>query len=124
MTNSKQLYKEYIAESFDCEALGLSEDSTPKEKAQAFLQTAKDCQGFSHQPRVADHLQGLGQGIEIEYMNFNILEQAKEFGVIDNMLNNAKFSKYKNRELALERVEEQILANYWNVMACYIMQMA
>ncbi|NOX14683.1 MAG: hypothetical protein GXP61_01340 [Epsilonproteobacteria bacterium] len=70
------------------------------------------------------HLQGVGEGIDIEYMNYSILEQAKEFGLINQMMNNAKYSKYKDKKLALEKVQEQIIENYWNVMACYIIQLS
>jgi len=124
MKTTKRNYLQYISDSFDLEALGLPETSTPRERATAFLLYIEGRHSPRRQDNVMQHLQGVGEGIDIEYMNYSILEQAKEFGLINQMMNNAKYSKYKDKKLALEKVQEQIIENYWNVMACYIIQLS
>ena len=124
MNTSKKLYIEYINKSFDCEDMGISEDCTVNEKASRLCELIENRHTQDRRSNIKEHLQGLGQYIDIDYMNVDILDRAKDYGVIEGMLNNAKYSKYKNKELALERVEEQILENYWDVMANYINQLA
>ena len=120
--NTKQLYKEYIIEQLKNNEFITGE--TPKDKANHFLTIVKQCHGNYNHQTVIDHLQGLGHGIDIDYMNYDIIQRATKYGLIETMLQNAKYSKYKNKELALERVEDQILADYWKVISNYILQIA
>ena len=126
MNSTKKCYLEYINESFDDEdlELGIPVDGTPGERARAFLKLVKDSLGSDSLSSIKDYLQGLGRGLDIDYMNCDILYRAREFGLILSMLNNSKYSKYKDQEKALDKIEEQILENYWDVMALYIFQMS
>ncbi len=123
-TITKKKYIQYIIEAFDCDSMEISEKASGKEKAQKFLSLIEGRHTDYQLSNTKEHIQGLGEYIELEYTNFEILNIAKEFGLIDNMMSNKKYSAYKNQELALEKVEEQITANYWDVVANYIIQIA
>ena len=117
MKTSKQMYFEYINNGFDCEAMGIAADSTMGEKARKFLELIDGRHSNFLPDNVRKHLQGVGEYLEIEFMNHEILSTAKEFGLIDEMLS-------KKTKRTLEKIEEQILENYWKVMANYVIQMA
>lgn len=127
MTNKKlaikNAYKQYINESFDLELLGLKESSTPKERATAFIQTVKECQWGESIFNIMDHLQGLGQGIDIEFTYYDILKRAEKYGLINSMLSARKYENMEKSK-ALERVEDRICNDYFNKIATYILQMA
>jgi len=127
MTNNKTAiknkYKKYISQGFDLDLLGLPKNSTPKARASAFLLTVKKCQGVNHGVAVLNHIQGLGQGLYVEYNYHDILKRAKRYGLIKSMLQAKKYDTM-NKEKALERVENQICDDYWRVIATYILQMA
>lgn len=59
------------------------------------------------QQAMIDWLQGLA--LDIEYMNYKILELAVKWGSLD--------------ENATERAENKILVNYWSFMAAKVLQL-
>ena len=120
----KKLYIEYINNSFDLDALELPETATAKERAKKFVSLVHNRQSKNTIENIQDHLQGLGEYIELEYTNYDILERAKKYGLYDNILNNSRFSKMHNKELANEHVENQICGDYWRVIANYIYQLS
>ena len=123
----KNKYKEYINDSFDLEVLELDETSTPKERAVKFLAMIRGRHNKFHFDNIGnttDHLQGLGEGIDLDYMNFDIIERAKKYGLIDNMMCNSKNSKMKDKGKALENVRYQITKDYFRIMSNHIHQLA
>lgn len=124
MNTVKKKYLQYIVDSFDCEELGIDENETPRNKARALLSLIEKSLGRNDQETVADYLRGLGAGITIEFWNSDILKRAEDFGLIDQIMNNSKFSKYKNQEKRKRGAENQIIENYFSVIAAYLLQIA
>lgn len=123
-TEVKKFYKQFIIDSIDCELLEVSEQATDKEKAQAFIKRVESCHRASNLQTVIEHLQGLGEGLSIPYMNWEIIELAHTSGLYERIFNNVKNSKTKNQELRKENTENQIVNDYWKTFASYILQIA
>lgn len=110
-----KLYKqenEYILSAIDASGYDVPEPTTNKEKVQFLYDTFHSEYAFMIE-RVGEYkalqewLMGLPSSMNIEFVNYNILQLAKKWGSLP--------------ENATEKQEEKILSNYWPFMAMRIM---
>ena len=121
----KKKYKAFIEEALkaDVESFWSDSEKPIKEIASNYIE---HCVSVSwHYPikAIVDNIQGWWLSSISCFYN-KILSQAEDFWLITSMMNNKRFSKAKNKVLALENVENQILDNYFTTLATYITQIA
>lgn len=114
MTLTAQKAQEYILNSID----GANYDQiteTDQEKIEFLIETFKSEYGWAiermgTQKAIEEWLRGLPSAIQIDFYNSDIIDLAKSWGTL--------------RQDATEREEDKILANYWNLLANHILQLA
>lgn len=113
MTLTQKKAQEYILNTIDSEAYDVTTNTT-EEKLQFLFDTFKNEQGYNidrvgFQQALVDWFQGLPSVFPLEFMNYKILELAKEWGTLEENPSEAKENKY--------------IEGYWRLLASNTIQL-